>query len=414
MRVQRGAVGAWLALLAAIGLVQIARGPAWAGSRVPEATPVESVALEVEAPAPGSLVEGGVPWMEVSGWAVAGRSVRHDIAVVVDVSGSTAIASGSDVDGDGKLGKRRLREPWRNFNPRYLSNDPGDTILAAELLATHRLIAALDPGRSRVALLGFAGRTRLYAPLGSAGGEIESALERLDQQFSSGMTNLADATELATEVLLAGARGEDEAPQRSILILSDGYPTSPGDAHQAAEAALEAARTAAGAGVRIYTFALGIDSANEGDVFSEMAKISGGEYVRIPNPGEVVHVLPRIDLARVAELEITNRTSGRHARALRSFSDGSFDAYVPLVEGENQLVVTARGRSGGVRSVERTVVFRSRHPHTPAEEAAVEHEWEALRKRLRARTLETRLAVQMRARQDSRDRSLQVQVDPDE
>jgi len=61
----------------------------------------------------------------------------------------------NDVDGDGKVGRRskRKREAWRNFNPAYLSNDPGDTVLAAELLATRRLVERLGPGRTRIGIV---------------------------------------------------------------------------------------------------------------------------------------------------------------------------------------------------------------------------------------------------------------------
>jgi hypothetical protein len=162
--------------------------------------PEEPVWMEVDVPADGAEHVGPLAWLEVRGWAGVNRSGEHDVVVLVDVSGSTAYASGIDVDEDGKLGRAsRRREAWRSFNPRYLSSDADDTVLAAELVATRRLVELLDPGRVRVGLISFHGRARLDALLGSRPERLAAALQRLDGSFGSGMTDMADALRLAVD-----------------------------------------------------------------------------------------------------------------------------------------------------------------------------------------------------------------------
>ncbi len=381
------------------------------------AASAEQVWFELDAPAEGASAEGRVAWQEVEGWAGSQRSRAYDVALVIDTSGSTALASGADVDGDGKVGRARKRyDAWRSFNPRHLSSDPGDTVLAAELLATKALVELLDPGRTRIGLVTFADGAHPVAAVGSDRASFADRMEQLEGHFGSGMTNLAAAAHLATEMLLAASEGEPEPPQRVMLILSDGYPTFPGSAQSAARAALDEAAAAAEAGVRIYTFGLALGEEQENDVFVEMAKRTGGHHVRLAEPAEIVRELPRIDLARVASLEIRNATTGEPGRAPRVFPDGSFDAYVRLAPGENVVAVTARGSAGGEARAERRVFFDRREPATPVEAAGVAEEEERLRRALEVRSLETDLAARA-ARGKARERAPQekeLEVDVEE
>ena len=350
-----------------------------------------------------------IPYYDLRGLAGAGQPVEHDVMIVVDTSGSTAVASGSDVDGDGKLGRRskRRREPWRSFNPAYLSNDAGDTVLAAELLATRRLIERLGPGRTRIGIATFSSVSRLEAPLGTDEAKLQEKLDDLDSAFGSGGTNMAHALRIATEALVI-ARPSDEERRQSILILSDGYPTTPKGS--AADEAYDAAREAAELGIRIYSFALGLGELEADDVYVEMALVSGGGHVRLEQPGEVVHELALINLTDVTRIEIRNMTSGSRARATRVFPDGSFDSLVPLVRGENTIEVTARGEGGGEMTVERRVVHTPPEPADEAEARRYEEELEAFRDKLRTRTLETALGGR-RERAIQAERELEVTLE---
>ena len=108
-----------------------------------------------------------VAYYDLRGWAGAGQPLEHDVMVAIDTSGSTAVASGSDVDGDGRIGRRtrREREKWRDFNPAYLSNDPGDTVLAAEVLATRRPVERMGAGRTRIGIVSFSNEPPIEVPL---------------------------------------------------------------------------------------------------------------------------------------------------------------------------------------------------------------------------------------------------------
>ncbi|MGH0031518.1 MAG: aspartyl protease family protein, partial [Myxococcota bacterium] len=346
-----------------------------------DAGPLQQVWLEWGAPAPGLRVAGPVGWVEVGGWAGVGDPVRHDVVLVIDVSGSTAYASGSDVDGDGRLGRRsRNAEDWRRFNPRHLSSDPGDTVLAAELLATRRLVERLDPDRTRIGLVAFSSGAHVLAPLGSDAQRIDRALTDLEQAFGSGSTDLAAAIQRATEVLTGGETPGGSERRRSILVLSDGWPTAPGSARSAAQAAYEAARDASdGAGARLYTFALGLDDLERGNVYRVIAEQSGGAYRHVAEPGRIVHELARVDLADVAGIEIENASHGTRARATRTRPDGSFDGFVLLEPGENVLRVTARGDAGAERVEERRVHFDARAPRDEEEARAFEERLTDLR-----------------------------------
>lgn len=361
--------------------------------------------VDVDSPADGTELESSVAYDEVRGWAGAGQQIEHDVIVVIDASGSTAIASGSDVDGDGKVGEqsKRRREAWRNFNPAYLSNDSGDTILAAELLATRRLVERMGPGRTRIGLVSFSSECRIEAPLGSDEARLGHALDALDQGFGSGGTNMARALEVATEALVV-ARPPGQERRQSILILSDGYPTMPEG--RAVDATYEAAAEARALGIRIYSFALGLGPLEDDDVFVELALMSGGGHVRLDQPGEIVHELALVNLTEVGEIAIRNLTLDQDARATRVFPDGSFDALVPLREGENRIRVTARGDAGGEAVEERSVLFR-RSPED-AESA------QAFKEKLRLRTREVELGRRARQRPGPRDIEITPEDEPEQ
>jgi Mg-chelatase subunit ChlD len=376
------------------------------------AAPDAALWLHLATPEAGARELGPIGLVEVNGRAGRGDEAAHDLVLAIDVSGSTATASGSDIDGDGRVGRRsRLADDdWRSFNPRRLSSDEGDTVLAAELAGARRLLETLDP-RTRVGIVTFAGDARPVADLASTRAAAQAALDELGDAFGSGSTNMADGLALALE-LLEVAPSDDTPRQRSIAILSDGYPTEPSP-EAAAELTLAAARRAAERGVRIHPFALGVP-AGPLDVFERVAEVGRGRLVRLAKAAEIVDALPRVELSDVVGISVENRTSGAAARAVRLFSDGSFDGFVSLVPGENTLVVTARGSQGEDVREERTVHFERREPADAAEAARFEDRLEQLRKSLRDRTVETELvsAIEAQRRTTVGGQGLEVHVEP--
>ena len=94
-------------------------------------------------------------------------------------------------------------------------------------------------------------------------------------------------------------------------------------------------------------------------------------------------------------MAIENVTTGKPARAVRIFPDGSFDGYVSLAQGENLLRMTVTGEGGGTREIERTVLFEA----LPDSELARQHLAELLRD-IKLRTLETQLAEEARRKRE--------------
>jgi hypothetical protein len=365
--------------------------------------------LELRAPAPDAVVRGPVELVEVDGFAGVGDAGRHDVALLIDASASTAVASGADVDADGRVGRqlRSSRDPLRSRNPNRLSTDPDDTVLAAEVAAARRLIGQLDLRRTRVALGRFGGAAEWLAPLGSDADTLEDALTRLaERSFASGTTNLAAALRSATGVL------GDEAPPgppaaRAVIVLSDGDPTEPPPASRAASAARDAAVQAAHAGVRIHTFALGPEAAGPDSVYADLARRTGGRFVAVPDPGDAELAMGEVRLSGIHEIRTENATLGRPGRATRLFSDGSFDSMLPLEPGPNRIVVTVRDAEGREAAVERRIVYERRPARTAAQADAAD----ALLERLRRRTLETELAVEAeRGRGSQAGRELEIRA----
>ena len=112
---------------------------------------------------------GPIGVLEVAGWAGASSEDRHELIIAIDVSESTGLPSGVDVNGNGRIGRtlRSSRDPLRQPNPRRRCNDPGDTVLAAEIAGARQLIEHLDPKRTRVGIVIFSGGARVIAPLGA-------------------------------------------------------------------------------------------------------------------------------------------------------------------------------------------------------------------------------------------------------
>lgn len=393
------------ALLAAATALLLAAAALGAGR---DAADAERLWVDVSVPL---RVEGPVPWLELRGVAGRADALHHDVVVAIDVSGSTAVASGADVDGDGHRGRRLASadDPLRSANPRRLCSDPDDTVLRAEIEGTRRLLAELASPGTRVGLLAFAGRAWTLAPLGASRESLEAALSRLaGEARPGGGTNLARALEAGVAMLEATPRPDGVVPARSLVLLSDGNPSEPAPTARAEEAALAAAGELARTRTRLRAFALGIDALAESDVLARIAGATDGTVRRLASAGEVVDALPRLRLVGATKVEVRNETLGEPARAVRLFADGSFDAIVPLTPGRNDVRVTARGQGAAPVVVERLVHYTERPPLDPAAAQAAERWLE----RLRLRTVETEMALRpTRGGAGAEDQERQVEVD---
>jgi hypothetical protein len=281
-----------------------------------------------------------------------------DIFLVLDVSGSTAQYAGIDFSElselpnlyvyPRRLGGRGLEcSGVRRPGLRNLRN----SILVAQIIASRRLLAQLNPRTTRVGVITFGEEVWLRQRLTHDFEEVRSALDLIYKRGPYGGTNMVDAIRLATQELLG--KGESEKYLDSIKALfffTDGFPTRPiGDCTSADEdLAIHAARLAGKAGIRIHVFALGEEALSHPRAAVGIAKESGGTYTPVTRPADVLAVLDSVSTVGVEVIQVFNETIGEKALLLRLAVDGFFASAVPLVQGLNRIDVLARASDGSV------------------------------------------------------------------
>jgi hypothetical protein len=337
------------------------------------------VEVRVERPVTGATVESELFLAEIEGLASgAGADAQgYDVMLVMDVSKSTAHASGADVDEDGVLGEDPqlgLYVPGE-YPEDVRSTDPEDTILHAEVRAARTLLDGLDPKRVRVGLVTFSGEVdpqtgrqkrpdqrdaTLQVPLTHDYGQLRTALGRVLAAGPHGATNFSAGLRLATQEL-AGLSGATSPPRRGakpvVLFLTDGVPSfpaglatesDPGDL----EAAVAAARVAQAAGIRINTYAVGPDALTKPKAATEVARVTLGTYTPVLEPGAIAAALQATSFANVEDVGIVNLTTQESASDVRLNPDGSFQAFVPVREGRNRVLVNALASDGTEANLE--------------------------------------------------------------
>lgn len=350
------------------------------------------------------MVRAPIPLVEVKGWTGTSLRGKHDVLLIVDRSLSAWRPTGSDIDGDGEVGELR---PYRRHNPHpFWTTDAGDTIYNAEVIAAGKLIERLDPRTVRMGLITFAGGGEVRAPLGSSAFQLANALRQLPGHGGGGGTNFRVAIKRAIAEFERAPYAGDR--HRSLMLLSDGFPST-GKSTKGERVFLEvAARRAVDAKIRIYGFAIGEEAVRHPDAFKMLTSLTGGELLLVEDPADVVDVMPYTSLTGVARVEIDNRSTSTRARSVRVFPDGSFDAYVPLHPGPNTLRVTAYGEDGGTRVVDRRIHFE----RIPADTEERASEARRLLRELRVRTIEMELAEQARrTREKIRWRKIEIRVE---
>jgi hypothetical protein len=317
--------------------------------------------MEIEYPPADTVVADSVCGVFVAGRAAAaaGELQQFDIVMVIDTSASTAEPSGSDIDGDGRVGTQRLGRIGSIFVP---STDSGDSILAAEIAAARTLLEGLDPRSTRVGLVSFAGDPPGYGrqrkpaytlePLTREYDRIQEALDALADSDPEGSTHMAAGVDQATIELL-GLRGAlsttNPRSEKIVFFFTDGQPTLPYGAEATADnvrAVLRAANRASRGMVRIHSFAIGPDALEGPIAVVEMASRTEGYFTPVRDPGSLVSVVAEISFANLDEVGLTNRTTNQGARYFRSTADGAWAGLVDMNPGSNDIRVWARADDG--------------------------------------------------------------------
>ena len=345
-----------------------------------------AVHILIESPLPGELVNNKVHQAPIKGNAIAegDRPADFDVILIIDVSGSTKVASGVDVDGDGEVGINPMYElvPPGTYPPDLQNTDPQDSILAAEIAAAEALISTLDSARVRVGVISFSGemnaltgnRVRfdqqdawVEVPLTSDYEHVRRALRSILARGPHGGTNFAAGVRLAVAEL-AGLSGSKSTARphtkKVVLFLTDGLPTFPIGSGAVAEpgdteAALNAARLAHKAGITINTYALGPNALTNPIAATEIARITLGTFMPVQNPGNIISFLQGVTFANVEDVVFTNLTTREVSYDVELLPDGSFSGFVPVTEGKNRVRVTALASDGSSGSVEFDLTFET-------------------------------------------------------
>jgi len=402
---------------------QLAEGEALLGEAGALSTTLK---LEIEEPKDGSIV--GTPegaFLAGRALALLGEFKRFDVVIVLDTSGSTNMASGADINGNGVVGASGLSGIFKQ-------TDPGDSILAAEVAAAKKVLESLDPRNTRVGLVTFAGTADQYdpytqmistdnnpdaiteEPLTTNYERVVKALDRVFKRGPEGQTNMTEGVRLAVKEL-KGFRGgmskPDPGSQKVVLFFTDGQPTAPFPQELSREnvnSVLRAASQARRANVQVHTFAIGPEALDGPIACVQLAAYTGGYFTPVSSPGDLPAVVDTVNFANLEALEIRNVTNGEAATETIMNADGSFGALVPVQPGLNRLEVVAKATDGTSTKAEVTVSFA---PGAPS--PTLGRELVAMRNRLLERRLiaikRGRIETERAAAEDAR-KELEIKI----
>jgi len=325
----------------------------------------EGGSLDIASPADGERIRLSAPLVEVSGRIQVPELFDSDVVIAIDLSQTTLFASGLDLDRDGVTGSTREWAREKKLHDRHhnlWTSDPDDAVIHSELIAARALVQGLSQRRNRIAVLTYTETPLVRAYLGPASRALE-AIDAISFSLDTAGTDVG-------RVLAASARMLDDAREqeggnrpRAVLLFTDGKPEGTNfDRLARAEfwavrAALEEASELANDGIDLYILSFGEVEEESTKFLESLARAAGGSLLQVGRPGLLLNDLPSVVLAPL-RLEIMNETTGERARALRTSDDGRFDAFLPLVPGENRLTVQATMWDGRLLIDQRVVHYQ--------------------------------------------------------
>jgi Mg-chelatase subunit ChlD len=331
--------------------------------------------VQILSPKEGSHITQDQNSVLVSGKVATdiGRSPNVDILFVIDTSGSTSQYAGADFgdlsqlpDNSGSFGFGRPQISIGGFGmgqppQRNLRN----SILAAEVGAARRLLLQLNSQTTRIGIVTFGEGAKVLQPLTHDFEQVRRSLDDILRAGPYGGTNMAEGIRAGiTELIGLGSSEKKTDTIKVEFLLTDGFPTMPiGGGRRAAPEdtnfAINAARLAGKAGIKVHVFALGEEALSYPSAAVGVAKESGGTYTPVSRPADVLAVVENISVVGVDYVQIVNQTTGQKATHLRLAADGFFSSAVPVVEGRNQIDVFARASDGSTRRDSVSVYYQT-------------------------------------------------------
>jgi hypothetical protein len=314
--------------------------------------------VQIRSPKDGSHITQEQSYLLVGGKVAteAARSGNVDILLVLDVSLSTAQYAGVDFPEFAELPNFSLKPQKGRFSSAV--SGPlvkRESIFAAEIVASRRLLSQLNSKTTRVGVITFREDAWLKQPLTHDFNDVRSTLD-LIYKSGPGGGGLAGGTHMASGILLGTrellGKGQSEKYLDSIktlVLLTDGAPTLPtGDRKADEDLAISAALLAGKAGIEVHVIGLGKGAVSYPRAAFGIAKESGGTYTAVTRPADVLAVVDNLSVVGVDSLQVTNETMGQKALRSRLAADGFFASAVPVVEGLNRIQVLARSSDGSV------------------------------------------------------------------
>jgi len=331
--------------------------------------------VQILSPKEGSRISQQQNTVLVSGKVAsqAARSQNVDIIFVIDISGSTSQYAGVDFGDFAQLpegsGSSGFGRPQISIGPFSLGPPPirnlRNSILAAEVAAARRLLVQLNSQTTRVGVITFSERARLLQPLSHDFDQLRRVLDGVLSAGPDGGTNMVDGIRTGiTELMGFGSSEKRTDAVRVEFLLTDGFPTLPiGGGRRLApedtELAINAARLAGKAGIKVHVFALGEEALSYPRAAVGIARESGGTYTPVSRAADVLAVVENISVVGVEYVQIVNQTMGQKATQTRLAADGFFSSAVPVAEGRNQIDVIARASDGSMGRDSITVYYQS-------------------------------------------------------
>ncbi|MGH7926724.1 MAG: VWA domain-containing protein [Candidatus Binatia bacterium] len=337
--------------------------------------------LQILSPQNGARISQDQNLLLLSGKVTShtARSVNVDIVFLIDVSLSTAHYAGVDFPDLVDLPGLYLSPGSSGSRPQISVFGAGidvgtgeapsfnlrNSIFAAEVIASRRMLSQLDTRTTRVGVITFSDDARVQQPLTH---DFERVRQILDEVYRSGPyggTNMVEGIRLGIKELLGlGASEKRMNAIKTQLLLTDGLPSLPiGQGKRSTpedtNLAINAARMSGKAGMRVHVFGLGKEVVDYPYAANGIARESGGAYIPLLRPADLLLAMESISAVDVHSVQVLNQTTGQKATRTRLGADGLFGAAVPVTEGPNHIEVFARASDGSTNRASVTVYYET-------------------------------------------------------